>query len=147
MRIRYALFAVPFLTACGAIDSPAEFLAKNGYLSLRIVNNELGLLLKEWKLTSLSKAQKEVDEEASQKCQSSDAQCRSSVKDRVAARYAEKELTYNQAATVQRGTKKLLEVADSTCATMTTNLCESAKTDALRNKADVERFWKEVSGW
>lgn len=133
------------VSACGLLnpDSPES----DVYLSVRIVNNELGRLLKQYHSSVQELAQKQVDTESAKECQANDNTCKTSIKNRIAQRFSEREIRYNQVADVQRETKRLLEFADNVCATLTEQLCEESKQDVISNKKQVEKAWNELSGW
>jgi hypothetical protein len=142
----FVLGTVLASTGCGLID-PKSSAESNVYLSVRIVNNELGRLLRSYKTSVVEIAQKQVDTEASRDCQVSDTVCKINVKNRVAQRFSDREVKYNEIVRVQNETKRLLEFADNVCATLTEDLCESAKQDAVKNKRDIEKGWNELSSW
>lgn len=133
------------LCGCRILDSKTP--EYDLYLGVRIVNNDLGKLLKEYHATVKDLAQKQVDSESARDCQPNDSICRLMVKDRVADQYELKQSQYNRIADVQNGTALLIQIADNACAVMTEDLCEEAKNNVLKNKRDVENGWNIVSSW
>ena len=134
-----------FVSGCGFLNpnSPESDI----YLSVRITNNELGKLLKQYHATVHELAQKQLDVEAAKECQVADNACKTGVKNRVAQRFSEREVRYNQVADIQRETKRLLEFADNVCATLTEDLCEDSKKEVISAKKQVEKGWNELSSW
>jgi hypothetical protein len=134
-----------FVSGCGLTNPGSP--ESDAYLSVRIVNNELGRLLKQYHSSVHELAQKQLDIESTKECQANDNSCKTGVKNRIAQRFSEREVRYNQVADIQRETKRLLEFADNVCATLTEQLCEESKHDVIGNKKQVEKAWNELSGW